>query len=150
VTTLASVVSIHGRLGLGFRAIGDNVGYASSRGIDRRKYQTAAFALSALLTGLAGGVYAAHFRFAGPSLFEFSTLMYILAMVVVGGAGSTWGPIIGAGVMMVVVELSKEMGDARNLVLGVSLIVFVVILPKGLAQLPAKLRKTSLRLPSRT
>jgi len=134
-TVIGVVVIIHGRLGLAFRAIRDNVGYASSRGINRTKYQIAAFALSALLTGLAGGVYAAHFRFAGPSLFEFSTLMFILSMVVVGGLGSTWGPLIGTGTMMIVVEFSKELGDARNLALGLSLIVFVVLLPKGLAHL---------------
>ena len=135
VTITAVVVIIHGRLGLAFRAIRDNVGYASSRGIDRKNYQVAAFAISALLTGLAGGVYAGHFRFAGPSLFEFSTLMFILAIVVVGGLGSTWGPLVGTGIMMIVVEVSKEMGDSRNLVLGLALVVFVVLLPKGLAQL---------------
>ncbi len=139
VTIIGVVLIVHGRLGLAFRAIRDNVGYASSRGIDRKKYQVAAFALSALLTGLAGGVYAAHFRFAGPSLFDFSTLMFILAMVVVGGLGSTWGPLVGTGVMMIVVELSKEMGDARNLVLGLALIIFVVLMPRGLAHLSTRL-----------
>lgn len=136
LTIFAVVMIIHGRLGLAFRAIRDNVGYASSRGIDRKKYQVAAFALSAFFTGLAGGVYAAHFRFAGPSLFDFSTLMFVLAMVVVGGLGSTWGPLVGTAVMMVVVEVSKEMGDARNLILGLALILFVVVMPKGLAHLP--------------
>lgn len=134
ITVIGLVVVIHGRLGLAFRAIRDNVGYASSRGMDRKKYQVAAFVITAFLTGLAGGVYAAHYRFAGPSLFEFSTLMFILAMVVVGGLGSTWGPLIGTGSMMIVVEFSKEMGDARNLVLGLALVVFVIFMPKGLAQ----------------
>lgn len=152
VTIIGVVMIIHGRLGLAFRAIRDNVGYASSRGIDRKKYQVAAFALSALLTGLAGGVYAAHYRFAGPSLFEFSTLMFILAMVVVGGLGSTWGPLIGTGIMMIVVEVSKEMGDARNLVLGLALIIFVVLMPKGLAHLASSLWKRfrAPKLPSDT
>ena len=141
LTVIAVVVIIHGRLGLAFRAIRDNVGYASSRGIDRKTYQMAAFALTAFLTGLAGGVYAAHFRFAGPSLFEFPTLMFVLAMVVVGGLGSTWGPLVGTGVIMIVVELSKEMGDARNLILGLALILFVMFLPKGLADGAARLAR---------
>ncbi|MEZ5751716.1 MAG: branched-chain amino acid ABC transporter permease [Paracoccaceae bacterium] len=134
------VVVIHGRLGLAFRAIRDNVGYASSRGINRRKYQIAAFCISALMTGLAGAIYAAHFRAAGPSLFDFSTLLFVLSMVVVGGVGSTWGPLVGAGTMMLIIEFSKSMGDARNLILGVSLVIFVVALPKGLAGLWARLR----------
>ncbi len=145
ITVLACVVIIHGRLGLAFRAIRDNPGYAASRGIDRKKYQIIAFTVTAFLTGLAGGVYAAHFRFAGPSLFDFSTLMFVLSMVVVGGLGSTWGPLIGTGLMMVVVELAKEMGDARNLILGLALIIFVVLMPKGLAHgiasIAARLRR---------
>ena len=142
LTIIIIVIIIHGRLGLAFRAIRDNVGYASSRGIDRKKYQVAAFACSAFLTGLAGAMYAGHFRFAGPSLFDFSTLMFVLSMVVVGGIGSTWGPLIGAGVMMTVVELSKGMGDARNLLLGIALVVFVVVLPKGLAGLAGSISQS--------
>lgn len=131
---VAMVVVIHGRLGLAFRAIRDNVGYASSRGINRQQVQLVAFGVSAFFTGLAGAVYGGHFRFAGPSLFDFSTLMFVLSMVIVGGLGSTWGPLIGAAVMMAVVEFTKELGDARSIVLGLSLILFVVLQPKGLAE----------------
>lgn len=130
---VAMVLVIHGRLGLAFRAIRDNSGYASSRGVDRRRIQLIAFGFSAFFTGLAGAVYAGHFRFAGPSLFEFSTLMFVLSMVIVGGLGSTWGPLVGAAAMMIVVEFSKELGDARSIILGLSLILFVLFLPKGLA-----------------
>lgn len=141
LTILCIVLIVHGRLGLAFRAIRDNVGYASSRGIDRRKYQVAAFAISAFLTGLAGAIYAGHFRAAGPSLFDFSTLLFVLSMVVVGGVGTTWGPIIGAGTMMLIIEFSKGMGDARDLILGVALVVFVVVMPKGLAGSVQQLRQ---------
>lgn len=133
LTVFAMLVIIHGRLGLALRAVRDNVGYASSRGIDRKKYQVAAFAATAFLTGLAGGAYAAHFRFAGPSLLEFSSLLFILAMVVVGGLGSVWGPLVGTASIMIVVEISKEMGDARNIILGLAMIVFAILLPRGVA-----------------
>jgi branched-chain amino acid transport system permease protein len=133
LTVFGVIVVIHGRFGLAFRAIRDNVGYATSRGIDRKKYHIAAFAISALFAGLAGSIYAAHFRFAGPSLLEFSNLLFVLAMIVVGGLGSTWGPLVGTALMMLVVELSKDLGDARNLLLGLALIIFVILMPKGLA-----------------
>ena len=133
VTVVATLFIIHGRFGLAFRAIRDNLGYASSRGISRFKYQLVVFAVSAFFTGLAGSVYAAHFRFAGPSLFEFSTLMLVLSMVIVGGLGSTWGPFIGAAVMMIVTEWMKEFGDARNIGMGLALVLFVLFLPGGLA-----------------
>ena len=133
VTMLVTIVVIHGRYGLAFRAIRDNLGYASSRGISRFRYQMIVFAISAFFTGLAGATYGGHFRFAGPSLFDFSTAMMVLSMVIVGGLGSTWGPIIGTAVIMVVIEWMKEFGDARNLGLGLALILFVVFLPDGLA-----------------
>ena len=134
ITLLVTLIIVHGRYGLAFRAIRDNLGYAASRGISRFKYQVIVFAISAFFTGLAGSVYAAHFRFAGPSLFEFSTLMLVLSMVIVGGLGSTWGPMIGAAVMMVVVEWMKEFGDARNIGMGLALVLFVLFMPGGLAQ----------------
>lgn len=133
LTMLVTVVVIHGRYGLAFRAIRDNLGYASSRGISRFRYQMIVFAISAFFTGLAGAAYSGHFKFAGPSLFDFSTAMMVLSMVIVGGLGSTWGPIIGTAVIMVVIEWMKEFGDARNLGLGLALILFVVFLPGGLA-----------------
>lgn len=130
----AIVVVIHGRLGLAFRAIRDNVGYASSRGVDRKRYQLLAFVVSAFFTGLAGGLYAAHFQFAGPSIFEFSNVLFVLAMMVVGGMGSTWGPLIGTALIMVLTEIATGYGDAKHLLLGAALIVTVILMPNGLAK----------------
>jgi len=129
------VVTIHGRLDLGVKAIRDTQVYSASRGMDRKKYRIIAFRVAAVLTGLSGGVCAAHFRFAGPSLFGFSTLMFGLSLALVGGLGATWGPLIGTGVMMmmVVVGLSREMDDARNPILGLALIHFLALLPTGQA-----------------
>lgn len=136
---IASIVVIHGRLGLAFRATSDSAIYAAARGINRTKFQIIAFVVTAFFTGLAGAGYAAHFRFAGPSLFELSTLMFVLSMVIVGGLKSTWGPIFGAALMMILVEVGKSMGDVRNTLIGLVLVIFVLLLPKGLAGAWAKL-----------
>jgi branched-chain amino acid transport system permease protein len=130
---VASIIVIHGRLGLAFRATSDSAIYAAARGINRTKFQIIAFVVTAFFTGLAGASYAAHFRFAGPSLFELSTLMFVLSMVIVGGLKSTWGPIFGAALMMILVEVGKSMGDVRNTLIGLVLVVFVLLLPRGLA-----------------
>lgn len=136
---IASIIVIHGRLGLAFRATSDSAIYAAARGINRTKFQIIAFVVTAFFTGLAGAGYAAHFRFAGPSLFELSTLMFVLSMVIVGGLKSTWGPIFGAALMMILVEVGKSMGDVRNTLIGLVLVIFVLLLPKGLAGAWAKL-----------
>jgi ABC-type branched-subunit amino acid transport system permease subunit len=140
VSFFASIIIIHGRLGLAFRALKDSTVYAAARGINRTKFQLIAFVLTAFFTGLTGAVYAAHFRFAGPSLFDSSTLLFVLAMVIVGGLKSTWGPIFGAVLMALLVEFAKGMGDVRNTVIGVVLVMFVVFLPNGLTGAFAKLR----------
>lgn len=133
ISLLASIIVIHGRLGLAFRAIGDSAIYAAARGMNRTKFHLIAFVITAFFTGLTGAVYAAHFRFAGPSLFDFSTLVFILAIIVVGGLKSTWGPIFGAALIMILVEFAKDMGDVQNSAVGLVIILFVLIFPKGIA-----------------
>lgn len=128
----ASILVIHGRLGLAFRALRDSAVYAASRGLNRTKFHIIAFIITAFFTGLSGAVYATHFRFAGPSLFELPTLVFILSMVIVGGLRSTWGPIFGAAAMMLLVEVAKGMGDVRNTAIGVVLVLFVLLMPKGI------------------
>jgi branched-chain amino acid transport system permease protein len=141
VSLLASVLIIHGSLGLAFRALGDSRIYAAARGLNRTKFHVTAFVITAFFTGLTGAVYAAHFRFAGPSLFDFSNLVFILAMMVVGGLKSTFGPVFGAAAMMMLVEFAKGMGDIQNTLVGIVLVVFVLVLPKGLAGASRALRQ---------
>jgi branched-chain amino acid transport system permease protein len=151
ISLFASILVIHGRLGLAFRALRDSAVYAASRGLNRTKFHIIAFVITAFFTGLSGAVYATHFRFAGPSLFELPTLVFILSMVIVGGLRSTWGPIFGAAAMMLLVEVAKGMGDVRNTAIGVVLVLFVLLMPKGIAEafveavsaFPALRRKTT-------
>lgn len=133
ISLVASIVIIHGRYGLAFRAMSDSAIYAASRGISRTKFQIMAFVVTAFFTGVTGGVYAAHFRYTGTSLLDFSTLVFILSMVIVGGLKSTWGPVCGAVLMSVLVEVAKNYGDVRNILMGLVLVVFVLLLPKGIA-----------------
>lgn len=133
ISLVASIVVIHGRLGLAFRALNDSALYAASRGLNRTRFRVTAFVITAFFTGLAGAVHATHFRFVGPSLFELPTMVFILAMVIVGGLRSTWGPVFGAMAMMLLVEVAKGMGDVRNTIVGVVLVLFVLFLPRGIA-----------------
>lgn len=132
VAVAISIVVIRGPLGLAFRALRDNPGYAMSRGISRFKYQLWIFAVSAFFTGIAGGFYAVHFRVVGPTVFSFSTLLFLIAMIVIGGLGSIWGPLLGAAMLMLADEGMRELSDYRNIGLGLLLAVFVIAWPNGL------------------
>jgi branched-chain amino acid transport system permease protein len=133
IAVAVSIVVIRGPLGLAFRALRDNPDYAMSRGISRFKYQLWIFAVSAFFTGVAGGFYAVHFRVVGPTVFSFSLLLFLIAMIVVGGLGSIWGPLLGAALLMLADEGMKEFSDYRNIGLGLLLAMFVIVWPNGLS-----------------
>jgi branched-chain amino acid transport system permease protein len=144
LATLFSMLIIRGPLGLAFQGLRDNPGLAVARGISRFKYQLWIFALSAFFTGLAGAVFAAHFRAVGPDVFSVSQLLFLLSMIVVGGLGTKWGPLLGAALLMIADEVMKDFGDYRAIGLGLILAAFVILLPGGLigalAALGARLR----------
>jgi len=135
LAVLFTIAIIRGPLGLAFTALRDNPGYAMSRGVSKFKYQLWVFGLSAFFTGLAGAFYAAQFGVVGPIVFSFATLLFLLSMIVVGGMGTVWGPLLGAAVLMLADEGMREFGDYRDIGLGLVLAVFVILLPKGLAGL---------------
>ena len=72
---------------------------------------------------------------------DFSTLTLVLSMVVVGGLGSTWGPFVGAAAILIGIEWLTEIGDAKNIGLGLVLILVVLIASNGMAALLSKLAK---------
>ena len=103
-------------MGLAFKALRDKTGYAMSRGIDRFKYQLWVFGLSAFFTGLAGSFYAVQFGVVGPIVFSLAALLFLLSMIVVGGMGTVWGPLLGAAVPIHpgAKRYYDEMGVAAN------------------------------------
>ncbi len=132
LATAFSIFVIRSPLGLAFRALRDDGTYAVARGISRFKYQLLVFAASAFFTGLAGAVYAGHFRVMGANTLYLSPMLLLLSMMVVGGAGSAWGPLVGSAALMVADELLKEIAEYRQIGLGLILIGFVVLWPTGL------------------
>ena len=133
LATLVSILVIRSPLGMAFRALSENPAFAVTQGISRFKYQLLAFAVSAFFTGLAGGVYAGTFRVIGPNILFLSLLIYLVAMLVVGGMGRTWGPIAGAAVIMLADEGLKEIVDYRNIGLGAIIVLFIMVFPGGVA-----------------
>lgn len=143
LAVIFSIAIIRGPLGLAFQALRDNPGYAISRGISKFNYQLWVFSLSAFFTGIAGAFYAAQFGVVGPIVFSLAMLLFLLSMIVVGGMGTVWGPLLGAAVLMLADEGMREFGDWRDIGLGLILAVFVILLPKGLIGLRSRFSGTS-------
>jgi branched-chain amino acid transport system permease protein len=90
LATLFSLAVIRSPFGLAFQALRDNEQYAVSLGINRFKFQFLVFASSAFFTGLAGGVYAGHFKVMGANTLYLSLMLFLLAMMVIGGIEAIW------------------------------------------------------------
>src|SRR6476660_1076012 len=89
--------------------------------------EVAACALGALGAGLGGGLYAHQARFIDPAQFGFFRSAEIFLIVVLGGAGSYWGPVVGAAVVTLLPELLRFVQDWRMTVFG-SLLVLCAVL----------------------
>ncbi|HWK01617.1 MAG TPA: branched-chain amino acid ABC transporter ATP-binding protein/permease [Xanthobacteraceae bacterium] len=94
--------------------------------------KVAAFAISAALTGLAGGLYAPLMGYIAPSSFMFSQSIIFLFAVIVGGVGWTLGPVFGALVTVMLPELLSSFAEYRLLFFGVLLLAVLLLAPSGI------------------
>ena len=105
---------------------------AASLGIDTRAYTLLAFAIGSAYAGFAGALYAPLVEFIDPSPFSLSQSLFLLLMVVAGGAGYLFGPFVGA--LLGELWHGREFRQATKVGLGTWLgIVLGVVLKLGLA-----------------
>lgn len=121
------------RFGRSLPALRDSEEAASSVGIPCASNKMAAFFVSGLYSGIAGGLYAHFDRFISPDTFQFDLSVLVLCMVVVGGMGSVFGSLLGAGVLVVLLEVFQPLGDYRLVAYGALLMVMITRFPRGLA-----------------
>lgn len=105
---------------------------ARSVALDPLGVKVSAFAISAALTGFAGALYAPLMMYIAPSSFTFSQSIIFLFAVIVGGAGWTLGPLVGAIVTVLLPELLSGLAEYRLLFFGIMLLVVLWIAPSGL------------------
>ncbi len=129
-----------GTWGAAMRAVKDSETAAESIGINPLVVKTAAFALSAVAAGLAGGLFGPLSGFVAPSSFGFGQSILFVLVVVVGGAGSVAGPLIGALVVALLPELLAGLEEYRLLFFGVLLLVVLWAAPEGAMGLWSRLR----------
>ena len=125
--------------GMAMVAVRDAEPAARSIGLNPVIVKTAAFSLSAVFTGLAGGIFAPLLMFVAPDSFPFSQSILFLFAVIVGGAGWTFGPVVGALVSVVLPELLSSLAEYRLLFFGASLLVILWVAPAGVLGLLARL-----------
>jgi branched-chain amino acid transport system permease protein len=128
------------RLGFGLRCIDQNEDAAGMVGVNTTIYKIAAFTLSALFCGTVGAAYASWTGYIDPTE-SFSILMSIkvVVMCLLGGAGTVFGPIVGAAAYSLLEEFFwANFLDYNRAILGAVIVILIFFLPGGLLQLRSR------------
>ncbi len=120
-------------MGFAFRAVGEDEGAAATVGIGSGAYKLAAFGIGTALAGLAGGLYTFFTQFITADAFDFILSVMLMAMVVIGGIGSTWGVVVAAVGLTLLPEAIRFVNDYRLLIFGGLLVLVIRLAPGGLA-----------------
>ena len=121
-------------LGRAWEALREDEIACRSLGINHVTTKLSAFALGAFVGGVGGVFFAASQGFVNPTSFSFFESALILAIVVLGGLGSTVGVIVAAIILTVLPELLRDLSEYRVLVFGVAMVLMMVWRPRGLVR----------------
>ncbi|HKB25579.1 MAG TPA: branched-chain amino acid ABC transporter permease [Methylomirabilota bacterium] len=133
LVTLATYVIITSRFGLRLMTIREDEVAAEAMGIDTARHKLYAFLLSAAGPGVAGALTARDQGYIEPiSVFPLATTITMIVMVLFGGKGTVWGPVLGAVVLFVAQEVVwARYPYVYPLLFGAIIIVVVLLMPRG-------------------
>jgi branched-chain amino acid transport system permease protein len=150
MSSAVAVTLVVGRLvtwpfGRHLRALRHDEALSESIGIPvyRRKLQ--AFVGGAYIGGLAGVLLAYNSYYISPSLFNFYESFLLFVALVIGGAGTMLGPILGSAFIVGLPEVFRFAAEARDVVIGVVFVLVLAAAPDGLSGGASRLARTILR-----
>jgi branched-chain amino acid transport system permease protein len=123
-------------IGRAFKALREDSLAAGASGINVRKYKVIAFVLSALYAGCAGSLQA-HMApgFIHPNSYTITEMVTLLLMVVFGGIGNIWGGIIGAIMVTIIYDLTRDYYQYQLAMFGAVIVMTVLYMPRGIGGL---------------
>ncbi len=133
-TMVFSLNLAHSRIGRALRAIHDSEVAARVMGVNARLLKVQIFALSAMISSIAGSLYAHTMTFISPASFGFNFSVELLTMVVIGGLGSIYGSFLGAALLTLLPELLRAFQDYDIVIYGLLLILMTMFMPGGLVR----------------
>jgi branched-chain amino acid transport system permease protein len=141
VTFAAALYVDRSRLGFGLRCIRQNESAANMLGVDVDRLKIAAFVLSALFVGTAGAIYASWVSYIDPTdMFSILMTIKVPVMVLLGGAGTLFGPVLGVVAFQLLEEkIWSSFLEVHSGVLGLVIVLLVFALPGGLLRLLERL-----------
>ncbi len=123
---------VHSRVGSAFIAIRENTVAARGLGINVQKYKVLAFAVSAAMTGLAGGLYAFLRGFISPETFNGTQSVLFMTMLLFGGITTLAGPVIGAMILLLFKEVFQTFSTYQGLIYALFMLLVLFFFPNGI------------------
>lgn len=133
LTVVITYLVKHSNFGRRLVAIRENEELAEATGVDTTKIKVLAFMLSGALAGASGVAWANYIKFVNPSQFGAEPGLIIVLMVLIGGARSIAGPLLGATFIVIVPDKLGLDPIQNNIVLGIVFIAAILLFPKGFA-----------------
>jgi branched-chain amino acid transport system permease protein len=132
VALLLSANFVRSNRGRILRAMhGDQAG-ARSLGLHITRAKVSVFVISACMASIAGSLYASYFRYLSPDQVGSSESLQLITMLVIGGMGTLFGPLIGVALLTYLPLVSQSFANYSMLVTGVLLVLFLRFLPAGI------------------
>lgn len=141
VSTFAVATIRSSRLGLALQTIKDAPAYAAARGVSPLKYRMLAFGISGFIAGVAGALYLSYNQSITSSVMGLTPLSIDVTMLVIGGLGTIFGPILGTGLLTVIQQALIDYPGIQLTILGAILLIVVVFVPNGLVGLISRIRR---------
>jgi branched-chain amino acid transport system permease protein len=142
VTTMTIGWLSRSRFGFGLIAIRENEDAAAVMGVNTTLYKVLAFALCSIFAAMAGGIHAYWITYLDPgSAFEVTLNVKMIIMAVFGGAGTIFGPVLGAFVLSAISEiLASKITSLASVFFGLVIVAAVIFMPRGFADLVQRFR----------
>jgi branched-chain amino acid transport system permease protein len=136
-------------VGRSFIAVRERDIAASLIGINILKYKLYSFAISSFFAGIAGGLWAYYMTIINPEAFQLNTSIDYIAMIIIGGMGTVLGPVYGAAFVVLLPEVIQRVMEIiqpilhidytfvafKQIIFGIIISVFLIVEPKGLAEI---------------
>jgi ABC-type branched-subunit amino acid transport system permease subunit len=125
---------VHSRIGRALVALRENETLARSVGIRATHYLVVATVVSAGIAGAAGSLFAHSIRIVDPDVFLFIYTVTMVIMVITGGKGTLWGPVVGGLIFGLLPDLLRGAAppEAQWMLYGAAMVLIVMFLPRGI------------------
>ena len=142
IVFLLTYFLVRGKYGRAFAIVKGNENVASSMGISPYRYKVLAFTIASLIGGVSGFLYMVVVQYTSPETMSFGHSIELLVAMVIGGAGSIVGSILGGAYYVLIPQLSNLVDPSLTALLqGAVLLVVLFLLPGGLVSLPRVLTR---------